>query len=88
MLRSAERSEGNALASTTHFVSELPAPWDGPRHTLHPVRPANRLPGPPSIFALGYHQCCQNYHSEKDICTVHSQFEALDYPCNVLCLDI
>ena len=37
---------------------------------------------------LGYHQCRWNYKDEKDVYYVHGKFEELDYPYDVLWLDI
>jgi alpha-glucosidase (family GH31 glycosyl hydrolase) len=42
----------------------------------------------PPVFALGYHQCRWNYKDEKDVATVHAKFEELDFPYDVLWLDI
>ena len=42
----------------------------------------------PPIFSLGYHQCRWNYKDEKDVYGVHRKFEELDYPYDVLWLDI
>jgi len=42
----------------------------------------------PPMFALGYHQCRWNYRDEKDVYQVHAEFENLDYPYDVLWLDI
>jgi len=42
----------------------------------------------PPMFALGYHQCRWNYRDERDVNTVHDTFERLDYPYDVLWLDI
>jgi len=42
----------------------------------------------PPLFALGYHQCRWNYRDERDISTVEGMFEQLDYPMDVLWLDI
>jgi alpha 1,3-glucosidase len=42
----------------------------------------------PPIFALGYHQCRWNYKDEKDVAAVESMFEKLDYPMDVMWLDI
>jgi mannosyl-oligosaccharide alpha-1,3-glucosidase len=42
----------------------------------------------PPMFSLGYHQCRWNYKDEKDVAMVHSKFEELDYPYDVLWLDI
>lgn len=45
------------------------------------------MPLPP-MFSLGYHQCRWNYKDEKDVYFVHDTFEELDYPYDVLWLDI
>lgn len=42
----------------------------------------------PPMFALGYHQCRWNYRDEKDVATVEQAFEDLDYPMDVIWLDI
>jgi hypothetical protein len=42
----------------------------------------------PPIFSLGYHQCRWNYKDEQDVYQVHEKFEELDYPYDVLWLDI
>lgn len=42
----------------------------------------------PPMFSLGYHQCRWNYKDEKDVFYVHETFEELDYPYDVLWLDI
>lgn len=42
----------------------------------------------PPIFALGYHQCRWNYRDQKDVATVEGTFEALDFPVDVIWLDI
>ena len=42
----------------------------------------------PPMFSLGYHQCRWNYKDERDVATVHENFEDLDFPVDVLWLDI
>ena len=42
----------------------------------------------PPIFSLGYHQCRWNYRDERDVNAVESVFEELDFPYDVLWLDI
>jgi alpha 1,3-glucosidase len=42
----------------------------------------------PPIFSLGYHQCRWNYRDERDVAQVNAQFEALDFPYDVIWLDI
>jgi alpha 1,3-glucosidase len=40
------------------------------------------------MFSLGYHQCRWNYRDERDVATVERMFEELDYPMDVIWLDI
>lgn len=42
----------------------------------------------PPLFSLGYHQCRWNYRDERDVSTVEATFEDLDFPYDVLWLDI
>lgn len=42
----------------------------------------------PPLFSLGYHQCRWNYKDEIDVAQVESKFEELDFPYDVLWLDI
>ena len=42
----------------------------------------------PPMFSLGYHQCRWNYKDEKDVAQVHGKFEELNFPYDVLWLDI
>jgi len=42
----------------------------------------------PPLFALGYHQCRWNYRDEADVFGVDAKFEELDFPYDVLWLDI
>jgi len=42
----------------------------------------------PPLFSLGYHQCRWNYKNEDDVASVHQKFEELDFPYDVLWLDI
>jgi alpha-glucosidase (family GH31 glycosyl hydrolase) len=42
----------------------------------------------PPLFALGYHQCRWNYRDERDVASVEGMFEQLDYPVDVIWLDI
>lgn len=79
---------------TTHFMSESgiidtfllpgPTPADLYRQYSHLTGTA---PLPP-LFSLGYHQCRWNYKDERDVYQVHEKFEELDYPYDVLWLDI
>ena len=79
---------------TTHFMSESgiidvfllpgPTPADFYRQYSHLTGTA---PLPP-MFSLGYHQCRWNYKDERDVYQVHEKFEELDYPYDVLWLDI
>lgn len=40
------------------------------------------------MFCAGYHQCRWNYRDERDVAAVEGTFEALDYPVDVVWLDI
>ena len=81
-------------ASKTHFMSEsgiidlflLPGPDPATMYGQY-ARLTGRLALPP-MFSLGYHQCRWNYRDEADVYHVHSKFEELDYPYDVLWLDI
>jgi len=81
-------------ASKTHFMSEsgvvdlflLPGP-DPPALYGQYARLTGRTALPP-MFSLGYHQCRWNYRDEADVYAVHGKFEELDYPYDVLWLDI
>jgi alpha 1,3-glucosidase len=42
----------------------------------------------PPMFSLGYHQCRWNYRDQKDVAAVEGMFEELDYPVDVIWLDI
>ena len=90
-------SEGGSAGATykeSHWMSEsgeldfflLPGP------TPHAVyQQFTRLTGRqqlPPLFSLGYHQCRWNYRDEKDVATVEGMFENLDYPVDVIWLDI
>lgn len=81
-------------SSKTYFMSEsgiidlflLPGPNPSAIYNQY-ARLTGRTPLPP-IFSLGYHQCRWNYRDEADVYSVHSNFEDLDYPYDVLWLDI
>ena len=85
---------GSDLDSRTHFMSEsgivdlflLPGPDPAALYSQY-ARLTGRMQLPP-IFSLGYHQCRWNYRDEADVYFVHSKFEELDYPYDVLWLDI
>ena len=80
--------------AATHFMSEsgvmdlflLPGPDPASVYAQY-GRLTGRAPVPP-IFSLGYHQCRWNYRDEADVYAVHAKFEELDYPYDVLWLDI
>ena len=46
------------------------------------------FPRVPPFFALGYHQSRWNYLDERDVLGVSSKFESLDFPLDVVWLDI
>ena len=51
------------------------------------ARLTGHMPFPP-IFALEYHQCRWNCRDKTDVYYVDNKFKELDYPYNVLWLDI
>jgi mannosyl-oligosaccharide alpha-1,3-glucosidase len=81
-------------SSKSHWISEsgiidlflLPGPSPREMYAQY-ASLTGRTPIPP-IFSLGYHQCRWNYRDEKDVLEVHGKFEELDYPYDVLWLDI
>lgn len=78
----------------THWISEsgivdlflLPGPNPKTLYEQY-ARLTGRVSLPP-MFSLGYHQCRWNYRDEDDVYQVHGKFEELDYPYDVLWLDI
>ncbi len=78
----------------THWLSEcgvidlflLPGPT--PKAVAQQMTTLTGTQALPPIFALGYHQCRWNYKDEKDVAQVHGKFEELDFPYDVLWLDI
>ncbi len=42
----------------------------------------------PPLFSLGYHQCRWNYRDQRDVAQVEGMFEELDFPVDVIWLDI
>jgi alpha 1,3-glucosidase len=40
------------------------------------------------MFSLAFHQCRWNYRDQKDVSAVESGFEDLDFPMDVIWLDI
>ena len=81
-------------ASTAHWISEsgvmdlflLPGPDPSSIYQQY-AKLTGTAPLPP-MFSLGYHQCRWNYKDDKDVYYVHGKFEELDYPYDVLWLDI
>lgn len=80
--------------SRTHWISEsgimdlflLPGPDPSTLYKQYSILTGS-TPLPP-MFSLGYHQCRWNYKDEKDVAMVHGKFEELDFPYDVLWLDI
>jgi len=78
----------------THWISEsgiidifmLPGP--SPQDMYRQYSKITGTMKLPPMFSLGYHQCRWNYKDEKDVYQVHETFEELDYPYDVLWLDI
>jgi len=78
----------------THWISEsgiidiffLPGP--SPQKVYRQYADLTGFQELPPMFALGYHQCRWNYRDQADVYAVHREFEALNYPYDVLWLDI
>ncbi len=88
------RGPDSSPPTRAHFMSEsgvidlmlLPGPT--PAHIFRQYADLTGVTPLPPRFALGYHQCRWNYNDEADVRDVHSQFESLDFPYDVLWLDI
>lgn len=86
--------EDGSRSTTTHWMSEsgvidvflLPGP--DPRTLYQQYAALTGTTPVPPMFSLGYHQCRWNYKDEADVYHVHGKFEELDYPYDVLWLDI
>jgi len=78
----------------TRFISEsgvldlmlLPGPR--PADVFHQYADTTGYPSLPPLFSLGYHQCRWNYKDQKDVAQVDAKFEELDFPYDVIWLDI
>jgi alpha 1,3-glucosidase len=89
-----ELSTGSAQHKASHWISEsgnidvffLPGP--SPNSVYSQFTSLTGTQQLPPMFSLGYHQCRWNYRDERDIAQVESTFEQLDYPVDVLWLDI
>jgi len=87
-------STNEGKGSTTHWISEsgiidlffIPGPNPKALYQQYATI-TGRMPLPP-MWTLGYHQCRWNYRDEEDVYQVHNKFEELDYPYDVLWLDI
>lgn len=81
-------------SKTSHWMSEsgiidvffIPGP--NPEDVYRQYAKLTGFTPIPPIFSLGYHQCRWNYKDEQDVYQVHDKFEELDYPYDVLWLDI
>lgn len=90
----ADGGSASAPYKQSHWLSEsgeidfflLPGPSPAAVYAQY-TRLTGRQQLPP-LFALGYHQCRWNYRDEKDVATVEGMFEKLDYPVDVIWLDI
>ena len=87
-------AEKKANATTAYWMSEsgvidimlLPGP--NPKAVFGQYAKLTGSTPLPPLFSLGYHQCRWNYNDEADVDFVHNQFEELDFPFDVLWLDI
>ncbi|CAM9234956.1 unnamed protein product [Chrysoparadoxa australica] len=77
-----------------HWISEggpldlflLPGP--NPADVFRQYAHLTGFPELPPSFALGFHQCRWNYRDEQDVLEVEAKFEELDFPVDVIWLDI
>ena len=84
-----------AGSTDTRWIAESGA-WDlflfpgpGPKDVLAAyTRGVTGTQAMPPAFALGYHQCRWNYRDEADVLSVDAKFEELNFPYDVLWLDI
>lgn len=84
----------NTIKTDTHWFSETgiidiffflgPKPADVSRQFTGLVG----RPYLPPFATLGYHQCRWNYNDEKDVATVHENFDRYDIPVDFIWLDI
>lgn len=83
---------GHSVGKRTHWMSEtgdldfflLPGP--SPPQLYRQYTSLTGTQQLPPMFSLGYHQCRWNYRDEKDVADVHSHFEDLDFPVDVIWL--
>jgi alpha 1,3-glucosidase len=81
-------------STSAHWISEsgvvdlflLPGP--SPADVFRQMAVLTGKPALPPLFALGFHQCRWNYKDEADVADVEEHFESLDFPYDVLWLDI
>ena len=89
-----EKSAAASSYKSSHWISEsgnidfflLPGPT--PNEVYAQYTALTGVQQLPPMFSLGYHQCRWNYRDERDIAQVEGMFEQLDYPVDVLWLDI
>jgi len=89
-----DKADSKITSTTTHWMSEsgvidiflLPGPDPSTLYAQYAKLTGTQAL--PPMFSLGYHQCRWNYKDEKDVYFVHGKFEELDYPYDVLWLDI
>jgi len=78
----------------SHWISEsgnidfFLFPGSTPTKVFHQFTAITGRQQLPPIFSLGYHQCRWNYRDERDVAQVEKMFEDLDYPMDVIWLDI
>lgn len=86
--------EKNDKSKYTHWISESGIvdvfflPGSGAFEVFDQYTQLTGRQALPPSFALGYHQCRWNYRDEKDVEQTESKFEELDFPFDVLWLDI
>eukprot|EP00750_Incisomonas_marina_P008842 INCI15713.3.p1 GENE.INCI15713.3~~INCI15713.3.p1 ORF type:complete len:805 (-),score=132.64 INCI15713.3:1066-3480(-) len=84
---SAQRTELRWI-SESGIIDLMLLPGSTPRELYRQYGQLTGTQELPPLFALGYHQCRWNYKNEDDVAQVHAKFEELDFPYDVLWLDI
>ena len=74
--------------SETGVIDLFFLPGVSPRELLDSYTQLTSRAQFPPFFALGYHQSRWNYLDERDVLGVSSKFESLDFPLDVVWLDI
>lgn len=81
-------SQSTQWMSETGVIDLFLLPGVSPRELLDEYTQLTSRAQFPPFFSLGYHQSRWNYLDERDVAEVSDRFETLDFPFDVLWLDI